>query len=105
MSDPSFERSRLEEYHVLYFENKILQVRVNNRDCKPIFHRFFSNILVKFFCKGSWLVYSNIIILKFVKNYSNHKVSYKCSSNYYHFSSSLTFIFVNRVFSAFFSSL
>ena len=39
------------------------------------------------------------------KNCSDHKVSYKCSSNYYHFSSSLTLIFVNRVFFAFFFSL
>ena len=40
--------------------------------------------------------------LKFVKNYSDPKVSHKCSSNYYHFSSSLTFIFVHRVFFGFF---
>ena len=31
-----------------------------------------------------------------------HKVSYKCSPNFYHFSSSITFIFVNRVFFAVF---
>ena len=105
MSNPSVERSRLEEYYALYFETKMLKGRVNNRDYKPIFHRFFLNILVKFFCKGPWLVYNNITYTKIVKNYSDHKVSYKCSSNYYHFSSSLTFILVNRVFFAFFSSL
>ena len=64
MSDPSFQRSRREEYYALYFETKILSGRVNNRDNKPIFPRFFSNILVKFFCKGPWLVYSNIIYTK-----------------------------------------
>ena len=41
MSDPSFERSRREEYYALYFEIKILSGRVNNRDNKPIFPRFF----------------------------------------------------------------
>ena len=40
MSDPSFERSRREEYYVLYFKTKILQGCVNNRD-NPIFPRFF----------------------------------------------------------------
>ena len=64
MSDPSFERSRREEYYALYFETKILSGRVNNREYMPIFHRFFKNILVKFFCKGPWLVYSNIIYIK-----------------------------------------
>ena len=58
-----FERSRREEYYALYFETKMLYGRLNNRDYKPIFHRF-SNILVKFFCKGPWLVYSNIIYTK-----------------------------------------
>ena len=52
MSDPSFKRSHRAEYYALYFETKILSGRVNNRDYKPIFHRFFSNILVKFFCKA-----------------------------------------------------
>ena len=41
MSDPSFERSRRERYYALYFETKILSGRVNNRNYKPIFHRFF----------------------------------------------------------------
>ena len=41
MSDPLFERSRLEEYYALYFETKILLGRVNNRDYKPIFFFFF----------------------------------------------------------------
>ena len=41
MSDPSFERSCREEYYALYFETKILYGGVNNRDYKPIFHRFF----------------------------------------------------------------
>ena len=49
MSDPLFERSRLEKYYTLYIETKMLYGRVNNRDYKPIFYRFFSNILVKFF--------------------------------------------------------
>ena len=49
MSDPSFERSRLEKYYTLYIETKMLYGRVNNRVYKPIFYRFFSNILVKFF--------------------------------------------------------
>ena len=40
MSDPTFERSRREEYYALYFETKILSGRVNNRDNKPIFPRF-----------------------------------------------------------------
>ena len=35
----------------------------------------------------------------------DYKVSYKCSSNYYHFSSRVTFIFVNRVIFAVFFSL
>ena len=48
MSDPSFERSHREEYYALYLETKIMQGRVNNREYKPIFHRFFSNMLVKF---------------------------------------------------------
>ena len=48
MSDPSFERSSLEEYYTLYFETKMLLGRVNNRDYKPIFIVFF----VKFYlCK------------------------------------------------------
>ena len=41
MSDPSFEWSRLEKYYALYFETKMLWGRVNNRDYKPIFYRFF----------------------------------------------------------------
>ena len=41
MSDPSFERSRLEEYYALYFETKMLLGRVHNRDYKPIFLFFF----------------------------------------------------------------
>ena len=41
MSDPSFEWSRLGEYYALYFETKMLWGRVSNRDCKPIFYRFF----------------------------------------------------------------
>ena len=41
MSDPSFERSHRAEYYALYFETKILSGRVNNRDYKPICHRFF----------------------------------------------------------------
>ena len=41
MSDPSFERSRREEYYALYSETKILSGCVNNREYKPIFHRFF----------------------------------------------------------------
>ena len=63
MSDPSFKRSRLEEYYALYYQTKMLSGRVNNRDYKPIFYRF-SNILVIFFCKGSWLVYNNTIYIK-----------------------------------------
>ena len=41
MSDPSFERSRREEYYALYFKTKILYGPVNNRDNKPIFPHFF----------------------------------------------------------------
>ena len=41
MSDPSFQRSRREEYYALYFETKILSGRVNNCDNKAIFPRFF----------------------------------------------------------------
>ena len=50
MSDPSFERSRREEYYALYFETKILLGRVEKKtffrqvdiycEYKPIFHRF-----------------------------------------------------------------
>ena len=47
MSDPSFERSRGKEYYALYFEAKMLQGRVNNRDYRLIFHRF-----LKYFSKG-----------------------------------------------------
>ena len=46
MSDPSFKRSRGEEYYALYFEAKMLQGGVNNRDYKHIFHRF-----IKYFSK------------------------------------------------------
>ena len=60
MSDLSFERSCLEEYYALYFETEMLSGRVNNRDYKPIFHCFFK-YFSNFFCKGPWLVYSNII--------------------------------------------
>ena len=63
MSDPSFQRSRLEEYYALYLETKMLLGRVHNRDYKPIFHRFYQ-IFSKVFCKGPWLVYSNIIYTK-----------------------------------------
>ena len=51
MSDPSFERSCLEEYYALYFETKMLLGRVNNRDYKPIFHRFFKYFSKVFFVK------------------------------------------------------
>ena len=51
MNDPPFKRSRRGEYYALYLETKILYGRVNNRDYKSIFHCFFSNILVKFFCE------------------------------------------------------
>ena len=47
----------------------------------------------KVFCKG------------LAKNCSNYKILYKCSYNYYHFSSSITFIFMNRVFFCCFFSL
>ena len=49
MSDPSFERSRLEEYYALYYETKMLFGRVNNRDYKPIFQRFFFTFFSKVF--------------------------------------------------------
>ena len=101
MSDPSFKRSRPEEYYALYYQTKMLSGRVNIRDYKPIFYRF-SNILVIFFVK----VHGWFTIIQYILNHIlNHKVSEKCSSNYYHFSSRLTFIFVNRVFFAFFSIL
>ena len=51
MSDPSFERSRGEEYSALYFETKMLYCHVNNRDYKPIFHRFFKYFSKYFFVK------------------------------------------------------
>ena len=59
MSDPSFEMSRREKYYALYFETTMLYGRVNNRDYKPIFHRFFK-YFIKVFFKGPWLVYSYI---------------------------------------------
>ena len=64
MSDPSFERSRREEYYALYFKTIMLEGRVYNRDYKPIFHRFFKYFSLKKFCKGPWLVYSTIIYTK-----------------------------------------
>ena len=70
-----------------------------------LFLTVIHNISVKFFCKGPWLADNNITynISKSPKNCSDYKVLYKCSSNYYHFSSRVTFIFVNRVIFAVFS--
>ena len=71
-----------------------------------LFLPFIHNISVKLFCKGPWLGYNNITYIpKSPKNCSDYKVSYKCSSNYYHFSSRVTFIFVNRVIFVVFFSL
>ena len=70
-----------------------------------LFLTFFPNISVKFFCKGSWLVCNNITYTEIWQNCSEHKAPYKCFSNFYYFSSSITLIFVNRVFFGHFFNL
>ena len=51
LSDLSFERSHCGEYYALYSETGISLGYANNCDYRPIFARFFSNILIKFFVK------------------------------------------------------
>ena len=46
--------------------------RANNCDYKPILTGFFFKYFNKAFCKGPWLVYNNIALMK---NCSDHKVS------------------------------
>ena len=59
MSDPSFERSRLEEYYALHFKYcKDVYNCVYNCNYMPIICSLFK-YFSKDFCKGSWLVYSN----------------------------------------------
>ena len=61
LSDPSFERSHRGEHYALYLEMEMSGGYANNYDYRPIFDRFFSNILLKFFCKGPWSAHNNII--------------------------------------------
>ena len=56
MSDPSFEKSRREEYYAIYFETKMLSIAIIS-----LFFIVFFKYFRKVFCKGPWLVYTTVI--------------------------------------------
>ena len=103
LSDPSFERFHCAEYYALILKLECPEV-MTIIVIIGLFFTAFSSISANFFCNDPWSAYNNITYTKIGNYCSNLKVSYKCSSNYYHFSSSITFIFYKQgVFFAFFS--
>ena len=78
---------------------KQFSIGVDNLDLVTNFWPFKKNVL-KFFVDLTIRFTMTKCRPKFAENCCAHKVSHKCSSNYCHFFTILTFIFENRLFFA-----